>query len=157
MPLELQIIRASAFVRLGPKNVLDLDETKNALILLTQDCKKRGIGQALMDLRAVPIPDKPFFTATQLAILVDTFVGAGFSPDERLAILYKSDPHHGARIFAFISAMRGCQVRAFDDFEKALQWLSERENRQEGGVPVEIGPAKHRTKVRVTRAERRMH
>ena len=31
MPLELQIIRANEFVRLGPEELLDLEETKKVL------------------------------------------------------------------------------------------------------------------------------
>jgi hypothetical protein len=41
-----------------------------------------------------------------------------------LAILYGSDPHHRARLFAFLSTMHGYAVRAFGDFEEALLWLS---------------------------------
>ena len=125
MPLELQIIRASEFVRMGPKNHLDMDETKLALVLLARACRQRGIDQAMMDLRQVAIPEKPLFTPTQIAELVNTFQHAGFGHEQRLAILYRSDPHHGARMFAFISKMRGIQVHAFQDFEEAVQWLSE--------------------------------
>ncbi len=153
MPLELQIIRASEFVRVDPKNHLDMHETKKALVLLARACCQRGIDQAMMDLRQVPIPEKPLFTPTQIAELVNTFQHAGFGNQQRLAILYRSDPHHGARMFAFISKMRGCQVQAFQDFERALQWLSEvraalRESGQE--VPVHVAP-KSSTRVKVSR------
>ena len=109
MPLELQIIRANEFVRLGPEELLDLQETKKVLQSLAQACRKRGIDRALMDLRHLPVPDKPLFTPTQLAALVDTFREAGVTEGQRLAILYREDPFHGARMFAFISAMRGCR------------------------------------------------
>ena len=86
MPLELQIIRASEFVRMGPKNHLDMDETKLALVLLARACRQRGIDQAMMDLRQVAIPEKPLFTPTQIAELVNTFQHAGFGHEQRLAI-----------------------------------------------------------------------
>ena len=153
MPLELQIIRASEFVRLGPEDHFDLKESRKELVLLAKACRKRGIGQALLDLRRLPVPEKPLFNATQLASLVDTFREAGFTDDQRLAVLYKTDPHHGARMFAFISAMRGCQVRAFQDFEEAMHWLSEikKETEPRLGVAVQIASARTGAKIKVTR------
>jgi hypothetical protein len=65
------------------------------------------------------------FTTTELAALVETFREAGFGRHQRLAVLYREDPHHGARRFAFIGAQRGWQVKAFGEFEEALRWLSE--------------------------------
>jgi hypothetical protein len=124
MPLELQIIRAIEFVRLGVRDQLDIELSKKALHKMALACRKRGIHCALLDLRDLPIATKPIFTPSELAVLVGTFREAGFSRRQRLAVLYRTDPHHGARTFAFISALRGWIVRAFDDFEKALAWLS---------------------------------
>src|SRR5262245_10162842 len=134
MPLELQIIRASEFVRLGPQEHLDFDASKQALAELARACRKRGVDRALLDLRELPTPPKPLFTRSELTSLVATFREAGFARNQRLAVLYRSDPHHGARLFAFIGRMRGWQVRAFGDFEEALFWLSaERKRRPEPG------------------------
>lgn len=124
MPLELQVIRASEFVRLGAENHFDFDASKEALRLLARACWKRGLKRALLDLRALPVPPKPIFTPPQLAALVETFSGAGFTRHHRLAVLYRVDQHGGARRFAFIGRRQGWQVEAFDDFEKALHWLS---------------------------------
>jgi hypothetical protein len=104
---------------------LDFEASKVALQSLAQACRKRGLDRALVDLRALPVPDKPLFTATQLAALIETFHDAGFGRHQRLAVLYREDPHRGARTFAFIGRIQGWQVQAFDGFEQALQWLSE--------------------------------
>jgi hypothetical protein len=125
MPLELQVIQASEFVRLDPDEQLDFAASRQALRLLAQACRKRGLDRALLDLRALPVPDKPVFTPTQLAALVATFREAGFGRHQRLAVLYRSDPHGGARTFAFIGRIQGWQVRAFSEFEAAFHWLSE--------------------------------
>jgi hypothetical protein len=149
MPVELQIIRASEFVRIGPENHLDMEESRKALVLIAKACRLRGLDQALLDLRQLPIPDKPLFTPTELAELVDTFKQAGFGKNQRLAILYRSDPHHGARMFAFISKMRGCQVKAFQDFEQAMTWLSEmKKDAPESGIAVPISKPKAAAKPR---------
>src|SRR6476659_7893237 len=104
MPLELQIIRASEFVRLGASELLNFAESKKALQLLAQACRKRGVDRALVDLRDLPVPPKPLFTTAELAGLLETFREAGFGRQQRLAILHREDPHHGARRFAFIGA-----------------------------------------------------
>jgi hypothetical protein len=124
VPLELQIIRASEFIRLGAQGHFDLAASKAALAELARACRKRAIDRALMDLRALQPGPTPVFSRDDLIALVNTFHEVGFTRQQRLAILYQTDPHHRARLFAFLSTVRGWTVRAFDDFEKALSWLS---------------------------------
>jgi hypothetical protein len=87
---------------------------------------------------------------TELAALVGTFREAGFTRQQRLAILYCQDVHGGIRNFAFISRLRGLHVQAFNDFEGAFHWLSNhpesRVARSEQGVPVRITPVKAEVK-----------
>ncbi len=125
MPLELQIIRASEFVRLGAHGHFDLAASKAALAQLARACRKRGIHQALMDLRALHPGPKPVFSPADLVELVKTFHQVGFTRQLRLAILYQSDPFKRARLFAFLSTLHGWNVQAFHEFEKALAWLSQ--------------------------------
>jgi hypothetical protein len=125
MPVELQVIRASEFIRLDPGSHLDFEASKNVLRDLAHACRKRGLDRAMVDLRSLPVPPKPIFTVAELAALVLTFQDAGFTRQQRLAILYNSDVYGGIRNFAFISRMRGLKVQAFTDFESAFQWLSE--------------------------------
>ena len=141
MPFELQIIQATEFIRIGPQGRLDLKASKETLAALADACRKRGLDRAILDLRSIPPPVRPFFTPAELAALVDTFREVGFGPRQRLAVLYKTDPHLGARTFAFIGRMKGWHVRAFGEFEAALLWLSaaepEKRARPEGqSVPI---------------------
>jgi len=133
MPTELQIIRAQEFIRLGPKGHFDMKASKAALALLAAACCKRGIHQALMDLRALHPGPKPVFSPNDLVKLVNTFHEVGFTHEHRLAVLYGSDPHHRARLFAFIAKMRHWKVQAFDNFEQAMLWLA-----ASGETPAEI-------------------
>jgi hypothetical protein len=135
MPQELQIIRASEFIRFGAQGHFDLAASKAALAELASMCRKRGIAQAMLDLRALHPGPKPVFSPADLAELVGVFREVGFTRQERLAILYGSDPHHRARLFAFLSTMHGYAVRAFGEFEEALLWLSS---------GAEIGPKRRR-------------
>lgn len=125
MPLEMQIIRAHEFIRLGAEGHFDLEASKQVLAQLASACRKRGIDQAMLDLRALHPGPTPVFTPSDLAALVNTFREIGFTHQQRLAILYSADPHHRARMFAFISTLRGWQVRAFGTFEEAVLWLSQ--------------------------------
>ena len=130
MPMELQIIRAQEFIRLGAHGRIDLKASKEILAKLAAACWKRGINQALLDLRALHFGPKPVFSPNDLAVLVNTFREIGFTHRERLAVLYRADPHHRARLFSFIATLHGWNVRAFDSFEEAVAWLSGAEPEQ---------------------------
>jgi hypothetical protein len=127
MPTELHIIRAQEFIRLGTKGRLDLKASKAVLAQLAAACWKRGINQALLDVRALQPGPKPMFSPNDLVALVNTFREIGFTQKQRLAVLYRADPYHRARLFAFIAKLRGWKVQAFDDFEAAFMWLSKTE------------------------------
>jgi hypothetical protein len=143
--LELQVIKAGEFVRLDPRNHLDFEATRDALSAMARACRKRGVDRAILDLRNVPIPAKPLLTRDELSSLVETFHEAGFARHQRLAVLYRQDPHQGVRKFAFIGTLQGWNVRAFSDFEKALTWLSEDNGeRQSSARPIPIRIAKRK-------------
>jgi hypothetical protein len=124
MPMELQIIRAREFIRLGAQGQYDLEASKAVLAQLAGACWKRGINQALLDLRALRPGPKPVFSPNDLVTLVKTFHEIGFTRQQRLAVLYSSDPHRRASLFASIAKLRGWSVQAFDNFEAAVIWLS---------------------------------
>ena len=139
MPMELQIIRAQEFIRLGAHGRIDMKISRALLANLAAVCRKRGIHQALLDLRALqPKPKpKPIFTPDDLVKLVKTFREIGFTHAQRLAVLYRSDPHRRARMFASIARLRGWHVAAFEDFETAIRWLSsDEEIKVEKALPV---------------------
>jgi len=145
MPMELQIIRAQEFIRLGAKGHFNLKASKDVLAQLAAACCKRGINQALLDLRALHPAPKPIFSPNNLVTLVNTFHEVGFTHKQRLAVLYSSDPHHRARLFAFIAKLRGWKVRAFDSFEEAVTWLSAM---NEPHVETELTPTAKEVPVR---------
>ena len=125
MPLQLQLIRASEFIRLNAAGHFDLETSRLALAGIARACRKRGIERAMLDLRGFYLQSKPIFTPRDLAALVDTFHQFGFTKNLRLALLYIQDPHGRARMFSFISLIHGWQVRGFDSFESAILWLSD--------------------------------
>ena len=147
MPVNLHVIRASEFICLGANEYLDFEASKKTLQGLAEACRRRGLDCALMDLRTLPAISRPHFTKPELAALVMSFRDAGFTREQRLAVLYQHDEYGGIRDFAFIGRLRGMQVRAFQDFEAAVQWLSEGQANPaecaQPGIPVPIAlPAK---------------
>ncbi len=146
MPLELHVIHAADFIRVDPHGQFDLAASKKALALLAGACRKRGINQALMDLRALHPGPKPVFSKEDLIELVNTFGEVGFTHQQCLAILYHSDPYDRARMFAFLSTIRGWKVRAFGGFEEALLWLSS--SQETDGKPKQ-SPAEQQVPIRV--------
>lgn len=124
MPIELQIIRAHEFIRVGAQGKVDVAGSKEVLAELAAACRKRGVHRAMLDLRALRPGPKPVFSTNDLVAVVKTFRDIGFTRADKLAVLYFSDPHHRAREFAFISRWRGWNVRAFETFEEAFAWLA---------------------------------
>lgn len=159
MPIALDLIRASEFIRFDAKEHLDFEETQHVLERLAIACRKRGLDRAMLDLRMLPILPRPHFSANELAMLVGTFQAAGFSRKHRLAIIYRSDAHGGIRTFAFLSKIRGLQVQAFNNFESALEWLSggyeDSAGQQQGAtVPIVKRDAKKRMEDASARTSR---
>jgi hypothetical protein len=150
MPLDLQIIRASEFIRLGAKGRPDLKASKEILADLARACRKRGVDRALLDIRAIHPGPKPVFSIQDLGRLVSTFHEIGFRKEQRLAVLYSSDPHHRARLFAFLSSLHGWHVRAFGEFEEAITWLWETEATEKAlpDEPAEEVPVKMKMRRR---------
>ncbi len=128
MPLDLQIIHAHEFIRMGPQGKLDLAASRAVLETLAAACRKRGIDRALLDVRNV----RTDFGLEELAILVQMFREIGFPNGQRLALLHSGDTNRRARLLAFIGTLRGWAVRAFGDFEAALEWLALSEGAESG-------------------------
>jgi hypothetical protein len=131
MPLELQIIRASEFIRLGAHGQHDLASSREILKQLADACRRRGIDRALLDLRDLHPGATPVLSREDLASLVNTFCTIGFSDRLRLVLLYSADPHHRARMFALMSILHGWNVKASENFEDALHWLSQEEEAED--------------------------
>jgi hypothetical protein len=120
MSVQLEIIRAAEFIRFGTKGEFDLVASCATLHSLAEACERRGINRALLDARNARAELSP----NELAALVNAFVEIGFTRDLRLAILHAAERYQRARLFAFISRIKGWNVRAFGDFEQAMYWLS---------------------------------
>lgn len=157
MPVKLHVIRASDFIRIDADDHVNFEESKKVLQELAAACQKRGVDHAMLDLRDVPIPDKPRFTNEELASLVGSFRTAGFSRYQRLAILYRRDAYGGIRNFTFFSRMRGLHVQAFHEFESAIDWLWTGTESLEQKHGTEVPILRHDAKKRLTDLSARIY
>ncbi len=126
MPIELEIIRAAEFIRMGTEGYFDLAASCAVLSKLATACKRRGIHRALVDVRN----SVANLTPTELSALVNVLREIGFPSDQRIAILHAEDRSHRPRMFAFISRMKGWKVDTFTKFEDAMCWLAEPEEQK---------------------------
>jgi len=118
--LEVQLIRAREFIRVGPQGHLDLERSRAILSKLTAACRRRGIRRALLDVRDL----RSNFGPEELSELIRMFKEIGLPHVRRLALLHSGDPARRVRTLAMIASLRGWAVRAFDDFEAAFEWLA---------------------------------
>ena len=132
MTVAIELIRTPEFIRASPHGILDFAASKETLGSIVRACVKRGLKKALLDLRGLPVRRVPF-TCAELVELVETFRDSGFGKSHKLAVLYSEERHRGAPLFSFIGRMHGWNVRAIEDFEEAMHWLS-----SEGSVDEEL-------------------
>lgn len=145
--LELQVIRLGDFIRVSSHGKVEFESSKDALRKLAKACRTRGTYRAVLDLRGLQIPEQPYLTPSEVAALVETFGEVGLPKSFRLAVIYKADPHRGVRTFAFLSHIRGYNVRAFSDFEPALFWITADVRHVTGsngeGIPIQFENEDH--------------
>jgi hypothetical protein len=131
MPYSLEIIHTGDFIHMNDKGGLDVETSKQALSKLARTCVQSGITNALLDVRDAKI-DLDFQDLYEVA---EAFKEMGFRKSHRLAVLYRDKasprveffsikPGAGAEFFARCASEQGWNVRAFGDYEQAIEWFS---------------------------------
>jgi hypothetical protein len=120
MPYDLHVIHCDDFISLGAQGGLDLDASRQALAGLAAAMVRRGAGRAIVDVRGV----QQKLTTTAILQLARTFHEAGFRHEHRLAILHRWERVAESNLFAASMFRRGWNVRSFDLFEDAFEWLT---------------------------------
>jgi hypothetical protein len=120
MPYNLHIVQPSDFIRLDARGKPDLVESRRALEGIAKLCVERGTDCALLDVRNV----KGNMSLTDLYTLAKTFNEMGFNEKHRLAVLHRYEAGERAEMFAMFASSRGWNVRAFENYEQAIEWFS---------------------------------
>jgi hypothetical protein len=119
MSYNVQVVKSSDFVRLDARGKVDLAESRRVLSEVAQECVDRGINHALLDVRDLYSD----LVLTDLYALARTFADVGFRRTDRLAVLHRYNSGEKAEFFAMCANDRGWDVRAFEDFEEAIEWF----------------------------------
>jgi hypothetical protein len=120
MPHDLHVIRAGDFIRLDGEGSPDLAASRRALAELARAMEARDLDRAILDIREVQSRLSP----TDIYELATTFAATGFRRAHRLAIVCRATRIDNADFFAMLTQNRGWDVRAFDEFEEAFEWLT---------------------------------
>jgi hypothetical protein len=127
MALEMQVITSHEFFRLGTHGELDWLKSLTVLSALVQNFDERGTDLAIIDVRDAQTD----LTDLQLEALVKALKKIGVRKHHRIAILHRTRPHPRSVVFAEAAQERGFDIEAFDNYERAVEWLS----RPEGPDP----------------------
>jgi hypothetical protein len=122
MPVNLQIVRTSDFLKLDAKGQLDLQQSHDVLASVAKSCVDHGIDCALLDVRDAATTMK----LADLHALAKAFHEMGFNDRHRLAVLHRYAARERAEIFTMFATDRGWNVRAFEEYEEAINWFSRR-------------------------------
>jgi hypothetical protein len=126
VPYKLHVVKTTDFVRFDARGNPDVEESRRALEKVASACADSGANCALLDVRDVystlPLAD--------LYRLITSFNDLGFRREHRLAILHRYSGSQRADFFAMCASTRGWNVRAFDNYEEAMEWF---ETEQEVG------------------------
>lgn len=120
MAYSLHVVKPKDFVRLDASGRVDFDASRRVLADLAKACSDRGLSLALLDVRDLYSELSP----TDLYGLVKSFHDIGFRPAHRLAVLHRYNSTERAEFFSMCAAEHGFDVRAFDNFEEAIEWLN---------------------------------
>ncbi|HEX3357344.1 MAG TPA: hypothetical protein VHS31_10275 [Tepidisphaeraceae bacterium] len=120
MPYDLHIVKPSDFIRLDAHKQVDVKQSLAALSALAKTCVQRNVDHALLDVRDLPAT----LSLTDLYTLAKAFPETGFTQHHRLAILHRFSSAERAEMFAMFASDHGWQVRAFENYEEAIEWFS---------------------------------
>lgn len=122
MPFDLRIIRIEEFFHTDARTTpIDLEAAYALLAQVVKESRERGIYRVLIDARGNPTG----LSIADMYDLVGDFQRYGLTPDHRVAVLrVRPDALERARYLEALAAARGFSVRAFSEFEDALDFLN---------------------------------
>jgi hypothetical protein len=119
MPTNVRIVQAGEFISATPSGVLDLAASQQLLADIAMAARRRTDAHVLLDTRkAMAVLDTgDLWTLAQNA--------ATHAPptSARTAVLCPAERFDHARFFAMCAERHSLNIRAFVDYEHAIEWL----------------------------------
>lgn len=120
--IDVRLVRGTQFIHADHNGTVELESSRKALCQLLSDGSEGGRYDLLFDVRDADVD----LTMTDVWTLVQDLDTCAPGFDKRLAILDDWDDTFDRMQFMEASAHEvGFQVRAFIDFESAVDWLWE--------------------------------
>ena len=119
MPAQIKVISASDFIRARPTGEFDLEASEHLLAGIAKVGAALDDFDILIDTREA----QGVMSATDLWFLADKLVHYRSTFSRKTAVLCPLEKFDRARFFAMCAENRGFNMRAFADYEQAMEWL----------------------------------
>jgi hypothetical protein len=120
MTTEVRIFRAQDFIKATPEGDLDFAKSRKLLVQMVEARKTLRDYAVVLDTRKA----KSRLTAQELWYLANELQRVGDSFLRRTAIICPRKRFEMAKFFALCAEKQGFEMRAFVNFEEAMEWLS---------------------------------
>jgi len=119
MPTNVKIIHARDFIRATPGGVLDLQASEALLLDIVEASGQIADVDVLLDTRRT----MTVLSTSDLWGLAQKVAIAGAKSVRRTAVLCPAERFDHARFFSMCGERHGLDIRAFLDYEHAMEWL----------------------------------
>jgi hypothetical protein len=127
VPTNITIVHTQDFIRATPDGALDLAASRKILTDLVSMIRTAGAHSVLIDTRGAESGRLSKSDLFQLGVAVGT---QSALTRGRLALLVPLDNKADAEFFEAVARLEGANLRAFAEFESAINWLIMREQPQ---------------------------
>lgn len=122
--VEYTVININEFLKIKPTGEFDRQETLKVLNELSELIATSDDSKILFDVRQA-FPSLPL-TIFDIYEFVDELVKGRTTFHNKIAVLTRGDyQFDNAKFFELCAKNRGFKVKAFTDFEEAVEWFSE--------------------------------
>jgi hypothetical protein len=119
---HLRIVPVREFLRTDIEGHIDLQSSREVLRAIVVASAASGLYRVLIDARGAPYS----VSIADVYELADDLDTLGVTARHRIATLHQTpDGLERARYLSVLARSRGHAIRAFSDFEAAVDWLSE--------------------------------
>ncbi|HYH41914.1 MAG TPA: hypothetical protein VD867_08015 [Burkholderiales bacterium] len=119
MPTNVKIIQARDFIRATPGGVLDLRASEALLLDITKASGPLPDVDLLLDARN----SMTTLSTSVLWALSQKVAAVGATSRRRTAVLCPAERFDHAQFFSLCGERHGFEIRAFLDYEHAMEWL----------------------------------
>lgn len=119
MPVNLKVINTKDFITTTATGKLDLAASKQALLDIVSHIKQPGEYDVLVDTREA----ESLLTINNLYEIGEALANARMLYRSRICLLAPAKDIDKADFLETVASNRGAQIKAFIDFEQAINWL----------------------------------